>query len=91
MSWQKPTDPNGIILGYVVTWKMVSNDRGEKVEGNLKQLTTEANVTWSVIEDLGECVIYRVSGIQIKRRVLFELFGKVREIIVLCFINIQLK
>ncbi len=67
-------DPNGIILGYVVTWKMVLNDREEKVEGNLKQKTAEANVNWFVLQDLGECVLSCVSREKIKRRVLFRLF-----------------
>ncbi len=76
LTWQKPMDPNGIILGYVVKWKMVLNDRGEKVEGNLKQKTSEANVTRFVLQDLGECVVSCVSRATIKRRVLFQLFEK---------------
>ena len=79
-------DPNGIILGYVVTWKMVLNDRGEKVDGNLKRKTLEANVTRFVLQDLGECVLSCVSRAKIKKRVLFLLFQKHARIhAIICF------
>ncbi len=54
LTWEKPKDPNGIILGYVVTWKKVSDDRAETFLGNLTKQTTESNVTSFVIKRLGE-------------------------------------
>ena len=54
MTWQVPQDPNGIIQGYIVTWKKVINDRDENDESALERRTTEGNVTSFTIRGLGE-------------------------------------
>ena len=54
LTWQKPQNPNGIIRGYVVTWKKVLNDWNETVNGALEHRTTEGNVNSFTIRELGE-------------------------------------
>ena len=54
LSWQPPSNPNGIITGYSVTWKMVSNDRETQVNGTLSQEDIPATNSSFVINSLSE-------------------------------------
>ena len=59
--WQVPQDPNGIIQGYVVTWKKVKNDKGENDERALERWTTKGYASSFTIRGLGKCAYLLLS------------------------------
>ena len=54
LTFEPPSDPNGVITGYLVTWKKVKNDTNDSDIGALNQ-TRLSNISRSfVIKNLGE-------------------------------------
>ena len=53
LTWQAPKDLNGI-TGFNVTWKMVSNDKQQSVNGFLNQMSLPKENTSYVINNLGK-------------------------------------
>lgn len=63
LRWQKPSNTNAEITGYDITWKMVSNDKKQNVNGRLMRAHLARNKSLFVITDLSTCVcfvVYRV-------------------------------
>ena len=54
LTWQAPGNPNGIITGYRVTWKIISNDKLQSVNGSLNQTSLPQEETFYVINYLGK-------------------------------------
>ncbi|XP_046841964.1 titin-like isoform X3 [Xenia sp. Carnegie-2017] len=59
LTWEIPSDPNGIILGYYVSWSKVLNDKNETVLMN-RNSTNTTNTSFS-ISNLDPYSIYNVS------------------------------
>ena len=38
ITWQPPSEPNGVIIGYDITWRMTKNDSDESVNGVLNRI-----------------------------------------------------
>ena len=56
ISWQPPTDPNGEITGYNVTWRMIEtdlNEPGDNVLNKTQSLLDESARNYS-IDNLGK-------------------------------------
>ena len=32
VTWSPPSDPNGVITGYELTWQMIENDKRKKID-----------------------------------------------------------
>ena len=56
LTWSPPKNPNGIIIGYNVTWIMVSNDKLENVSGVLKVQKLSRETSSHEIQDLGKYI-----------------------------------
>ena len=54
LTWSPPKNPNGIIIGYKVTWRMVSNDKLMSVFGNLNISNRSPEARSYLIEYLGK-------------------------------------
>ena len=38
ITWQPPSDPNGVITGYNITWRMTRNDLDEPGDNKLNKI-----------------------------------------------------
>ena len=52
-SWGPPSEKNGDITGYYITWKIVSNDTNHTVDGELKTVIVGVVLSYD-ITNLGE-------------------------------------
>ena len=34
LTWESPSDPNGVIMGYRITWRITMNDKDMRVNNN---------------------------------------------------------
>ena len=53
-TWQSPLDPNGVIIGYKITWRMVTDDKQQSVDGKQNETILPSENTSYVINYLGE-------------------------------------
>ena len=54
LSWDSPSDPNGVITGYRISWKMIEDDRNMFVtEGSRVNIIKNGNAESFQIHDLG--------------------------------------
>jgi hypothetical protein len=54
LTWRAPEKPNGIITAYNVTWRRISNDKKQNVDGNLNQTRLSNDQTSYIIGYLGK-------------------------------------
>lgn len=54
LTWAPPSDPNGVITAYFVTWRKVKDDKNNSVVGVLKQDKLQASARSLSIKNLGE-------------------------------------
>ena len=64
LTWQTPADPNGNITGYKVTWKMVSDDKLQSVDGKVNETILASENTSYVINYLGERCKFKVKWLK---------------------------
>ena len=66
LTWQAPGDPNGNIIGYKVTWKIVSDDKLQSVNGNRTEMTLSKDNTSYMINYLGKRCKLKVKKLSYK-------------------------
>ena len=54
LSWNTPSDKNGLISGYYIRWKILRNDTNHTVSGQFDTATVDENMKIFDIEDLGK-------------------------------------
>ena len=52
LTWETPSEKNGVITGYYITWRIVRNDTNHTVNGGRK--TKKVNTTSYKISELGQ-------------------------------------
>ena len=54
LSWKAPSNKNGVISGYYITWRIVRNDTNHTVDGKLRTMKVSSNTTSYYISELGK-------------------------------------
>lgn len=54
LTWKTPSDQNGVISGYYITWRIERNDTNHTVDGELRTKKVNGNVRSYDLSNLGK-------------------------------------
>ena len=60
VTWRPPSDPNGVITGYHLTWRMVKDDLNQSRDGQLKTLNLGRSASNHTIDNLGKLRNFKI-------------------------------